>query len=70
MQKGKRTKARKHLPSGPSVAEKRTTPDGREIWRVSSKGEVVNLVTSSSSAAIMDEAVKIYAGALKRLADK
>jgi hypothetical protein len=46
------------------------TPDGREVWRIASSGKIFNLTTSSSSAATMDEAVKTYSSALKRLAKR
>jgi hypothetical protein len=43
---------------------------GREIWRVAASGKIYNLTTSSSSATAMDEAVRTYRKALKRLAKK
>jgi hypothetical protein len=46
------------------------TPGGREIWWVQVGGRMVNLTTSNSSASIMDDAVKIYSPALKRLAKR
>ena len=42
----------------------------REVWRVSQSGQIVSLTTSSSSTAIMDEAVEIYRPALERLAKR
>jgi hypothetical protein len=44
--------------------------DGREAWRITSGGKVVNLTTSNSSTVAINEAVRIYGPALKRLADK
>jgi hypothetical protein len=41
----------------------------REVWRVPVQGQMKTLVTSNSSAAVMDEAVIIYNNALKQLAD-
>ena len=46
------------------------TPSGQEIWHVQLEGRLSKLTTSSSSASVMDEAVKIYSPALKRLAKK
>jgi hypothetical protein len=46
------------------------TVPGREVWVFSTGDRVVNLTTSNSSATIMDEAIKIYAPALKRLAKR
>ena len=48
--------------------EGRRMADGREAWRVTSGDRVLNLTTSTSSTAAIDEAVKIYDPALKRLA--
>jgi hypothetical protein len=46
------------------------TPDGREVWHIASGGGIVNITTSSTSATIMDDAMKIYAPALERLAKR
>ena len=43
---------------------------GRELWRVASRGKIVTLSTSALSARAMDEAMKIYGRALRRLANK
>ncbi len=52
------------------IEGKKTTPDGKEVWLISSEGKTFNLTTSISSTAIMDDAVRIYAPALKRLANR
>lgn len=46
------------------------TAHGAEIWHVSSAEKSVTLTTSSTSAAIMDDAVRIYSDALERLAKR
>jgi len=46
------------------------THDGRDTWRVAVDGKVMTIVTSASSTSVMDEALVVYAGALKRLANK
>jgi hypothetical protein len=46
------------------------TPDGQEVWRITSGDRIVNLITSSTSTAIMDDAVRIYSPALERLAKR
>jgi mRNA-degrading endonuclease RelE of RelBE toxin-antitoxin system len=46
------------------------TPRGNEVWRIRSGNYVVNVITSGSSTAVMDDAVKIYSPALKRLAKR
>jgi len=46
------------------------TPTGAEVWTVVRNGRRSTVVTSKSSAAAMDEAVRLYAGALKRLAKR
>lgn len=43
---------------------------GREAWHVSADGKRRTAVTSGSSAAAMDEAVRVFNGALERLAKK
>jgi hypothetical protein len=48
----------------------KTVRDNREIWRVSSNGQIKNIATTASSTAAMDEAVEIYGRALKRLAHR
>jgi molybdopterin-guanine dinucleotide biosynthesis protein len=50
---------------GPEVS-----PTGRETWRIASGGEVRTVVTSSSTARTMDEVVKRFEKALRRLADE
>jgi hypothetical protein len=50
--------------AGPSIK------NGREVWRISVDGKQRSVSTSASSIAAMDEAMKRYSGALKRLADK
>jgi hypothetical protein len=52
------------------VVEHYKTPGGREVWRVASGGRILNLTTSSSSNAAMDDAVRIYSSALERLAKR
>lgn len=44
--------------------------EDREIWRVSAHGQIKNITTSASSTTVMDEAIEIYANALKRLANR
>ena len=44
--------------------------NGQEEWYVTTNTGQVTMVTSSTSAAAMDEAVKLYSGALKRLAKR
>jgi hypothetical protein len=46
------------------------TPSGAEVWLFNAGGRVVNVTTSNSSASIMDDALKIYSPALKRLAKR
>jgi len=46
------------------------TATGREVWRVVRDGREEILVTTNTSAKVMDEAMKIYADALKRLAKR
>ena len=46
------------------------TRAGRDVWRVTSHGKVSTITTSVVSARAMDEAMKIYGRALRRLADK
>ena len=46
------------------------TVSGREVWVFSTGTWIRNLTTSNSSAAIMDQALTIYAPALKRLAKR
>jgi hypothetical protein len=48
----------------------KTVQDKREVWRVSSNGQIKNIATTASSAAAMDEAVEIYGRALERLANR
>jgi hypothetical protein len=43
---------------------------GREVWLFSTGDGIINLTTSNSSATVMDEALTIYAPALKRLAKR
>jgi hypothetical protein len=46
------------------------TAGGREVWLLSGSGTVRNVTTSTSSAAIMDDAVRVYSKAMKRLAKR
>jgi hypothetical protein len=46
------------------------TTRGDEIWHISSADNRLTLTTSSTSAAIMDDAVEIYSDALERLAKR
>jgi hypothetical protein len=48
----------------------KTVHENREIWRVSSNGQIKNIATTASSTAAMDEAVEIYGRALERLANR
>ncbi|KKL54570.1 hypothetical protein LCGC14_2264100 [marine sediment metagenome] len=42
--------------------------EGREIWHVTTDGNIKTIITPSSSIAVMDETVIRYDKALKRLA--
>ena len=44
------------------------TPSGRVLWHVTTEGGRETFISTPSSTAAMDEAMVIYAGALKRLA--
>jgi hypothetical protein len=55
---------------GVHVDNMQKTSSGQEVWRIRSGSYVVNVVTSASSTAIMDDAVKIYSPALERLAKR
>jgi len=44
--------------------------NGRETWRVAANGRIYESSTSSSSATVMDEAVRTYGTALERLAKR
>ena len=46
------------------------TQRGQETWFVTSDGQKETIVTSTTSATAMDEAVTIYRNTLKRLAQK
>lgn len=48
----------------------RSERHGRETWRVTLNGEIKSISTRSSSTAVMDEAMIVYANALRRLADR
>ncbi len=48
----------------------RKAENGQEEWYVTTNTGQVTMVTSSTSAAAMDEAVELYSGALKRLAKR
>lgn len=66
---------RKATPKKTGVAPVRVlgsekTRSGREIWSFVGSGERFTIVTSSSSATAMNEAVVRYGDALKRLAKK
>lgn len=52
------------------IAGGRKADNGQEKWYVTTNTGRVTMVTSSTSAAAMDEAVKLYSGALKRLAKR
>jgi hypothetical protein len=54
--------------SGATLSRK--DKSGKEVWRVAANGQFKTVVTSSSSAAAMDDAVAVYSGALKRLAKR
>jgi hypothetical protein len=41
-----------------------------EVWRISSGGKIKNLATRAASTKAMDEAMIVYGGALRRLADR
>jgi len=46
------------------------TPRGREVWHIVSDGQIHTSVTSATSAKVMDDAVRVYGGALERLAKR
>lgn len=46
------------------------TARGQEIWIISGDGDQKKVIASSSSTATMDDAVLVYRGALKRLANR
>jgi hypothetical protein len=52
------------------VASPKKTASGAEVWLFTTGDRVVNVITSNSSASIMDDALKIYSPALKRLAKR
>ncbi len=53
-----------------SEASKAHSTSHREVWHVDSGGERHTYVTSSKSVRAMDEAVRLYDRALKRLANR
>lgn len=44
--------------------------DGHTVWHVASGGKIRRISTRRASAKAIDEAMEIYAPALKRLADR
>ena len=46
------------------------TASGGEIWYIRVGDQVRSLTTSNSSASVMDDALKVYSPALKRLAKR
>ena len=73
--KRKRAKAARTRPTKPAavvaVLGSGVTRSGREFWRVKlADGSEKKLYTSRSSLAAMDEALKLYPNALRRLADR
>ncbi len=65
---GRGNEAPKYAPT--YVVGGRKTEGGREEWYVTTNGVQVTMVTSPSTAAVMDEAVELYSDALKRLATR
>jgi len=69
----KATSSRKTVP-GPAGTGREAqvvreeTPSGRVLWHVTTEGGRETFISTPSSTAAMDEAMVIYAGALKRLA--
>ena len=61
---------KKVLTAARVLGDKKRTPSGREVWRLTSSGKTFDLTTSSSSTAAMDVAVRTYSSALKRLAKR
>jgi hypothetical protein len=53
-----------------AVVGDKTVRGKREVWRISAGGTIKSIATTASSTAAMDEAVKIYGFALKRLANR
>jgi hypothetical protein len=49
---------------------KKVARKGNESWLVTSGGRVKVITTRRTATAAMDEAVKLYSGALKRLANR
>lgn len=68
---GKSGKSRKSVKSvaGSDLAHAASKKTG-ERWRVTESGKSITVRTTKSSARIMDDAVKIYSSALKRLAKR
>jgi hypothetical protein len=52
------------------VTGKKAARKAGEVWRISSDGKVKVLTTRRTSIDTMDEAVKLYGRALKRLAHR
>lgn len=53
------------VPAGTPASDKH-----REVWRIKVDGEYRTVSTTSTSGKVMDEAIRILAPALKRLADR
>jgi hypothetical protein len=44
--------------------------DGREIWHITSDGQHRTIITTSTTASVMESAISLFAPALRRLADR
>ena len=62
--------ATKKVESGVIVSRSASKAGGREVWRISQKGENRTVVTSGTSARALDKAMVRFDAALKRLADR
>jgi alkyl hydroperoxide reductase subunit AhpC len=62
-----------HRAAGRALADKAEmvkSDKRREVWCVNIGGERRTVVTTSTSGRVMDEAMRVFAPALKRLADR
>jgi hypothetical protein len=69
----KKTKTRQAPAGGRTrvqARQARKTARGQEIWVISGDGGQKQIITTGTSAAVMDDAVLVYQDALKRLADR
>jgi hypothetical protein len=67
---GKSGKSGKSVKSVAGSDLARASKKAGERWRITDSGKSVTVRTTKSSAKIMDDAVRIYSSALKRLAKR